>query len=541
MYRLRSPPALTLPQIHVVHFDGAGKIQQIRLNWDQGALLKQIDVIGARSRNWPIRDSKEQSRLIASSSNAVAAPESAQSSRPSTASRGADEVSVTSRSRGSTNNAMNDPHASLSLFQPRSVEEEDSQPSRPITARVQSAKPPPREYSELFVGENSGSPSPSPQKIPTKAGGGKNYKASRLFDETEEDSMSPVKGGGVKTNPKKYEHFTFGDNGEDAPKVRSTARNTQAKGEANWDFESFATPAKTKQKTLPNNVRHFGWSDDEVGPYYQPEMQEVAPVSLSPLELHNADMNLQEEVSPVRRPIVHKARPDADPHFEFVDDGTPDGQRKQASTKGQGSNKGQGLYQDHVTGTTAGDAGDAPYDDDKKVLSDVTQNKISNENRQKDFGAQWEINDNSPANSKHAAPKKDTHKATKTNWGLYQDSPDARGGINIAGNGMGGRKGTEFSLYDDDSPAPAGNESKRYQQQSTTRTEGTDTGSKKGGINIAGNGMGGKKGTEFSLFDDSPSKNENERVNQQQSTARGKMAVGDGMGGKKGTESFWDF
>lgn len=263
-----------------MHFDGAGKILQIRLNWDQGALLKQIDVIGARSRNWPIRDSKEQARLIASSSNAIAPPaESAQSSRPSTASRGADEVSVTSRSRGSTNNAMNDPHASLSLFQNRSVvdEEDSQQPIRPIAARVQSAKPPPREYSELFVGEGSGSPSPSPHKTLAKGGSGKNFKASRLFDEGEEDMESPVKGAGIKTNPHKYEHFTFGDNDEDTPKVRNTARDTKSKSQANWDFESFATPAKTKEKTLPNNVRHFGWSDDEVGPFYQPEALEVAP------------------------------------------------------------------------------------------------------------------------------------------------------------------------------------------------------------------------------------------------------------------------
>ena len=170
----------------MVHFDSAGKITQIRLYWDQGALLKQIDVIGARSRNWPIRDSKEQARLI-SSAAAAAQPDSEPSSRRSTTSRGPDDVSIASRSRGSTNNAMNDPHASLSLFENRKVSDNDSYASQPIAARVQSAKPPPREYSELFVGEGSGSPSPSPQKIPTKSGGGKNYKASRLFEEDDEE------------------------------------------------------------------------------------------------------------------------------------------------------------------------------------------------------------------------------------------------------------------------------------------------------------------------------------------------------------------
>jgi hypothetical protein len=459
----------------MVHFDPTGKISQIRLYWDQGALLKQIDVIGARSRNWPIRDSKEQARLIASSSAHVAPPESELSSRLPTAARGADEVSIASRSRSSTNNAMNDPHASLSLFQNRSVEEDtssNSYDSRPITARAQSAKPPPREYSELFVGENSGSPSPSPQKIPTKAGGGKNFQANRLFDQEEESvAGSPaVKGAGIKTNPKKYDHFTFGQGLEDdTSKADKAPHQTKGKSEPNWDFDDFATPAKPKSKTHPQAVRHFGWSDDE------------------------------EEVSPVRRPVVHKARPDTDPHFEFVDDGTPDAQRKLASTKGRIGNKGMGLYQDHVTGTTAGDADDTPYDDDvhgKGPLNDVTA-AMRNGNRNKDFGSHWDLRDESPAAAKKNANAKSAsaasaagdHKATKSNWSLYQESPETRGGINIAGNGMGARKGTDAA---------------------------------------------------WSIYDESPAKTENSNTNSN-STSRGIRTEGDGMGGKKGQDSFWDF
>jgi hypothetical protein len=198
-------------------------------------------------------------------------------------------------------------------------------------------------------------------------------------------------------------------------------------------------------------------------------------------------------VSPVHRPIVHKARPDADPHFEFVDEATPEAQRKQASTKGSIGNKGMGLYQDHVMGTTAGDADATPYDDDiKRPLSDVTR-AIKNENRNKDFAAHWEINDNSPAGSKNGPPKKptvDNHQATKSNWSLYENSPETRGGINIAGNGMGSRKTNE----------PA-----------------------------------------FSLFEDSPVRKENNNNSSKASTARGIRTEGDGMGGKKGASSFWDF
>lgn len=219
-------------------------------------------------------------------------PDSASVSRPSTAaSRGADDVSISSRSRGSTNNAMNDPHASLSLFQPRDINEEESHVEGPKAPRAQSAKPPPREYSELFAGEYAGSPSPS-QKIPVKAGGGKNFKQSRLFDEETEEERVAATPMSVKTNAKKYNHFEFGD-GEDTPKIRDASRGrTKGKSEPNWNFEDFATPNKTQPKTQPAAVRHFGWSDDEVGPFYQPEILEVAPVYLLALDETPANMSV---------------------------------------------------------------------------------------------------------------------------------------------------------------------------------------------------------------------------------------------------------
>lgn len=453
-----------------MHFDRAGKITQIRQYWDQGSLLKQIDVIGSRSRNWPIRDGKEQSRLIASSS-AVVAQAGSSPSRPSTAaSRGADEVSISSRSRGSTNNAMNDPHASLSLFQNRDVNDDDAYVARPIAPRVQSAKPPPREYSELFVGEGGGSPSPSPQKIPVKSGGGKNHKANRLF--AEESDHVPVPAS-VKTNAKKYNHFEFGD-GEETPKVRETSR-PPARGKQ-WDFEDFATPSKPKTKTHPQAERHFGWSDDEVSAI----SHQMAHSSIwFKFNEESANIRVQPEKSPVLRPIVHKARPDADPHFEFVDDGAPV-ENKPAIVRGGRGNKGQGLYEDHVMHTTNDKDDGASKGDVKRALNDVTT-AIKNENRNKDFAPHWEMKDESPAHLKNDGPKKpiaETRKALNTHWGEYQDSPENRG-INIAGNGMGARKGTQaaWSLFE---------ESPIKKENATKPT----------GIKTTGNGMGGRKDAE---------------------------------------------
>ncbi|KAJ8115074.1 hypothetical protein OPT61_g3200 [Boeremia exigua] len=445
---------VTFPMVHIVHFDSADKITQIRQYWDQGSLLKQIDVIGARSRNWPIREGPEQAKLIKSSAQ-LAQPDSAPSSRPSTASRGENEVSV--QSRGSTNNAMNDPHASLSLFERRQIEENELPSAHPTAPRVQSAKPPPREYSELFVGENSGSPSPHNQRIPVKAGANKKSQVNRLFDETEDDRIAattPLKA--TKTNPKKFNHFEFGDGEDETPRGRDASRKEghrgNSKSQANWDFEDFVTPEKTNPKNNPQAVRNFSWEDDEV------------------------------ETSPVRVERVIKARPGTGHQFEFEDDGTPAGRKAQPPTKGGVSNKGQGLYKDHVT---ANDDDEGTAHGDNRPLSDVTK-VVKNENRSKDFGAHWDMNDKTPVSksSENNNPGK-THQATKSNFGFYDESPQQEYKINIAGNGMGNRAGTQFSLFDQE-PEPAADD----------RSIGNHK-----GIKATGDGMGGRKTADKSFWD----------------------------------------
>ncbi|KAF1975822.1 hypothetical protein BU23DRAFT_632681 [Bimuria novae-zelandiae CBS 107.79] len=459
---------VTLPMVHIVAFDGAcEKITQIRQYWDQGSLLKQIDVIGARARNWPIRDGKDQLKLIATSAASTSQPESAASSRPSTAAtRDADEVSVRSRpSRRTTNNAMNDPHASLSLFENRQPEEEGAFESQPRTSRAQSAKPPPRNLGELFVKDQPGTPAPK-NGIPGKAGGGKNFKPNRLFDEgDEEPAPTPMS---VKTNSKKYDHFEFADENEDTPKVRETSRPTNTKHQSQWDFADFTTPEKSKTKVLANNERHFGWSDDEVAeswPSYYPSWG-----------------NTPEENSPVRREVVHKPRKDADTHFEFKDDGTPDASRKKPFTsKGRQHNTGLGLYKDHVTGGDTGNEFDTPKGDSKGPLNDVTH--VNNEIRQKDFGAHWEMKDNSPglhrvSNNKPTQNQQKVLKTMDANWGNYEPSPEGQK-IKIAGNGMGGRSSaSQWSLYDED--------------PESSKKENT-------GVKSMGNGMGGRKGATSSF------------------------------------------
>src|SRR5271169_6614075 len=44
-------------------FNG-GKIRSIRIYWDQATVLKQLEIVGARGRGWPITDGTAQIELI---------------------------------------------------------------------------------------------------------------------------------------------------------------------------------------------------------------------------------------------------------------------------------------------------------------------------------------------------------------------------------------------------------------------------------------------------------------------------------------------
>ncbi|KAJ9648349.1 hypothetical protein H2199_001203 [Coniosporium tulheliwenetii] len=433
---LESADSLCL-DVHIVKFDADEKIRQIRLYWDQGSLLKQVDVIGARARNWPIRDGKDQARLIESSASSTGGPALATSGRSKSSSQAQNGATSSGRPHSNSNiSATGDPHASLSLFQSRPISRENNFPST-IAPRA-SAKPPPREYGELFAGEETAqSPgsallSPSPTKsahgIKAKGGAGKNFQPNRLFDENEPGTPTKSPEKLKKADPNKYKHFEFSDAADTTTKSKSEAKGGTRgnKHESNWDFESFVTPEKVPAKTSGREVSHFGWSDDEG------------------------------EKSPVHRPIVHAPCPDAESrHFEFADDGTPMADKPAPSKAGNLSNKGMGLYQDHVIDN---DDSSAPgKNKGSQQLKDVTTN-ANNESRRKNFGSQFDMTDNSPSLT---GDKK-------------ADGGENGQKIRIAGNGMGARKNLEshWDLYDH-GPAPAANK----------------------GIKTANDGMGGRKGS----------------------------------------------
>ncbi|KAE8446396.1 hypothetical protein EG329_012001 [Mollisiaceae sp. DMI_Dod_QoI] len=477
---------VTFPIIHMVSFDADGKIQQIRQSWDQGSLLKLIDVIGKTGRNWPIRDGKDQIKLIANSVKSsgktlVDAPP------PPTA-----EESAYNRSRGNSTNITRDPHASLALFAPRGTTFEDPLPS--VVAPKSSAKPPPRDYNELFGGQDSHDEPPtdrsdSPSKsIAPKLGAGKNYGPSRLFDaESGEEAPADPSEKMYRPNAARYQHFDFGD-GEEAVQKRPVIDAT--KHSSQWNFDDFMTPQKNvPSKVLrTNDVRHWGNSDDEV-----------------------AD-------SPVKVKKVDKPRKDAETHFEFQDDGTPEGGRRIVGRpRGQGQNNGLGLYKDNLFDEETGAAA---------VGNDPVPNLANVKDRRKDFDPHFTMTDDSPATKPTAQHIPDNKvkvlKMMDANWDTYDQSPNQKEnsvgpkGINTAGDGMGGKKGplseaTNNMSHRNDNPK---------------------------GINTAGDGMGGKKGSGRSWgFGDDSDGEESGGVNKPS-----KFRTGKTQGKTQATGGdFWDF
>ncbi|KAI0882700.1 uncharacterized protein GGS22DRAFT_39501 [Annulohypoxylon maeteangense] len=407
-----------LPIIHIVTFDNDGKIQQIRQAWDQGSLLKQLDVIGKSGRNWPIRDSTEQIKLIETS---VKSGNSGPHQHP-------DDFAV--RSRGNSTNVLRDPHASLALFAPR--EESDESIAAVISPRG-GARPRQRDFTEILGDEPVESPSrgrsESPSKaIAPKAGTDKKFQPSRLFEDEDvvEESNLPDAVASpsrfIRPNPKKYSHFDFADDPEEFPQAIDP--NPKTKHSSQWCFDDFNTPHKAKPSKVlqKQNVRHWGNDDDQV------------------------------QESPVRKVAPVKPRRDAETHFEFVDDGTPTGEARAARPRGATHNNGLGLYKNNLYSE---DGSEAVNGEEPRALGAITNLK----DRGRDFEAHWQMTD-SPGQPSPKPPvgedRKKVMKMMDASWSNFDQSsgqkenkpiPQRSGtngerGIHIGGDGMGGGKGT---------------------------------------------------------------------------------------------------
>ena len=470
-------------QIHVVSFDN-GKISQIRLSWDQGSLLKLIDVIGKTGRNWPIRDGNDQIKLIINSVTAAGKRATGGVTSVPVQQTGEEQIR---RSRENSTNVTRDPHASLALFAPRA---DDQQTLPAVVPPRASAKPAQRDYHDLFVGHDSNSVPEirpdSPNKhaaygaVAAKAGAGKNFQVNRLFDN---DENAPIAADGraqvYKANPKKFQHFDIasGNNAGEANSTQQQNENTKKNnhGAPSWSFDDFNTPGKavpTKSLAVRpqagQDIRHWGNENDEV-----PE-------------------------SPIRRPYVDRPRKDAETHFEFQDD-SPAPKHSQSNYK-------EGI-------TIAGDG----MGSRKQPLSDreVKQKGIT-------IAGDGMGNRKQPLDDREVKQK----------------------GINIAGDGMGGKKGgRSWGFGDESDPEP---EQRQYVKGGAFRKDldphfayTDDSPAPKRTANHKENAPSNGQGSP--TRERGPLTETTNATSRRHEQPKGIVIGGDGMGGKPGAGRSWGF
>lgn len=372
-----------------------------------------MEVIGARGRSWPIRPAQEQIRQLKSAIELKsAAPVLKPSSEgnndlpPRPASPGKRHIKdpyaadslfdLLSPQKGDDMKEQNDaprpsspgkrhtrdPYAAASLTELLSPSKDDSAPPRPYAPS--SAQPAPRQYGELFIGDDDAMPStPSKAEKVIAPKAGSKFQGSRIFEDDEPtDERAPY-----KTNPLKFNHFEIGANNADREVKEQPQR--KSRNQSQWDFGDFATPVKNTEE-----ARGFGYSDDDA-----------------------------EAESPPARPAVHKPRRDADVHFEMTDDNDDEDDGRIITSF---ENRGKGLYENRLfnaDGTPKNTAGEK----NKPEALGVTGNNVS---RSKDFNPHWEMADDSPAPTSRNTPKPvalDRAKALQmmeSSWDNYDQSPE---------------------------------------------------------------------------------------------------------------------
>lgn len=402
----------------MVYFDAESKISHVRITWDQGSLLKQTEVIGSRGRNWPVFDGKDQIRLIS-----TGLPEDPTSPRG----RSVNPSIESSRSTSPSKKYIKDPHASLDLFSPRAVDENTPLSGPNAVAPRASAKPAPREMSELFAAGHEdhepGSPKKAPINVPVTAPKGRSqqkFAPARVFAE-DPDEPAAVS---YKSNPAKYNHFDIGEATEHdpmqyydsppKPKPAVPFRGKSSKHGPQWEFQDFYTPAKVGQKVRDHDVVHFSLDN----PGNNPETP--AARGVKPRRDNETHFELRDDGTPVERHPVHKPRRDAETHFQFRDTDTPAPNRSGRPTSSASDR--MGLYTNNLY-----DEDENSRPQEKAPLATITNNK----GRKNDFDSHWTMTDESPAvekvsnENKHAGG--DHAKAVKmmnSQWDNQDDAPE---------------------------------------------------------------------------------------------------------------------
>lgn len=327
-----------VPIVHIVNFED-GLIKQIRLYWDQSCLLKQIGVIGRNGRNWPIKDGRDQCKLVGTSvvgtTNAPGAPKPApvavQSGNGNRTRAGTRKSSASSVASSTTTNPTRDPHRSLSLFTPQ--EDDTERIKGPAIAPRGSAKPPTRDLVEIIGTNESGEPIQKQPETFMARKGNNGFAAQRTFEIGSENDKTPKNvERTVILDPKKYHHFEFADEPEERPLPAQAALTKQSKHSSSWGFEDFTTPEKRPLKHRKDDERHFGWSDDEEKPEPIKLPKKMVPRKDSETHFSIKDTDTPETVAKMKPTGI--GRPSVNSHFEIADE-SPAGPRVKKPTQGK--------------------------------------------------------------------------------------------------------------------------------------------------------------------------------------------------------------
>jgi hypothetical protein len=433
--------------------------------------LRQTEVIGSRGKNWPVFDGKDQIRLINTSAHAApatAAPTTAPEWAATPRGRSENQSIVSSRNVSPSKKHIKDPYASLDLFSPKVADENQPMVNpNPVQPRA-SARPPPREMSELFAAGHEDHEPGSPKKpavqpvVASKGAGSQKFAPPRLFSE-ESDEPAAV---GYKSNPAKYNHFHLGDVVEDDPMQHresntnhhKTAIPLRAKSDkhlSQWDFDDFNTPAKIAQKVRGQDVVHFSLNNDSAG-LETPDAKNMGGKGRRDNDSH---FELRDDGTPVQRHVVPKPRKDAESHFQLKDEDTPAPNRTsdRPSTSSSADNRPGGLYHNLF------DADNSVRPQDKAPLATITSNTF----RKNDFDSHWGMSDASPAaekaNNENNHAGGDHKKATDrmdSQWDNYDHDQSPDQVKKVAAQHAHQRKGMQSHWGFGDDATPTRDESK---------------------------------------------------------------------------------
>ncbi|KAJ5781154.1 hypothetical protein N7457_006314 [Penicillium paradoxum] len=394
----------TFPTIHIVHFDADQQIKQIQIHWEQASLLKQVEVIGARGRQWPIRDGKDQVRFLKTAETARSGPSQPVSQQTTTklpnrsASPGKRRIKdpysaesltdllspnkelaelecreETPRPASSSKRYIKDPYGAGSLNEILSPTRQAPAPVAPYAPSP--GRPPTRNFSDIFMKDDHMPDSPSkPQR-----------RAPQVEEEEKEEKAAtgPVDEDRhfYKSDPRKYNHFEIGgDNSQ--REIKAEVKDAVSHHTSHWEFDDVETPVKSTRPARGQEVCHFAFGDENDG-------------------------------SPPAKLNVTKPRRDADRHFDMSDEDEEDDGRIISSFGGRG----QRLYENRLF-----DDGEQP-----QLSSSSTTGHAAN--RKKNFVSQFELAD-SPVFKENTEPTEKHDKAVKmmeSHWDNYDEpSPEPK-------------------------------------------------------------------------------------------------------------------